>query len=41
MKLKACLGSIILVALVSLFKQIKDIPHYWRLDRLDFVKLNY
>lgn len=33
----ACLGSIIIAALISLLKQIKDIPYYWKLDKLDFV----
>lgn len=37
---KACLGSIIIAALVNLLKQVRDIPYYWRLDKLDFV-LNF
>ena len=34
---KAALGSIIIAAVISLFKQLRDLPHYWRLDKLDFV----
>ncbi|CAF0714401.1 unnamed protein product [Brachionus calyciflorus] len=34
---KACLGSIIIAALVNLLLQVKDIPYYWKLDKLDFV----
>jgi MFS superfamily sulfate permease-like transporter len=33
---KAALGSIIIAAVVSLFKQLKDLPYYWKLDKLDF-----
>lgn len=36
---KACLGSIIISALVSLFKQFQDIKYYWKLDKSDFVKI--
>ncbi|RNA41759.1 solute carrier family 26 member 6-like, partial [Brachionus plicatilis] len=33
---KACLGSIIVAALLNLLLQVRDLPYYWRLDRLDF-----
>jgi MFS superfamily sulfate permease-like transporter len=32
---KACLGSIIIAALVNMFKQFKDIKHYWHIDKID------
>jgi len=39
---KACLGSIIIAALISLFKQFEDIVYYWRLDKREFVmKIRY
>jgi SulP family sulfate permease len=34
---KACLGSIIIAAVINLIKQIKDVPYYWKLEKLDFV----
>ncbi len=40
-KQKAALGSIIIAAVISLFKQLKDLPHYWRLDKLDFVIISF
>ena len=35
------MGSIIIAAVVTLFKQLKDLPHYWRLDKLDFVIISF
>ncbi len=40
-KQKAALGSIIIAAVISLFKQLRDLPHYWRLDKLDFVIIKF
>ena len=34
---KACLGSIIIAAIISLFKQFSDIKYYWNLDKNEFV----
>ena len=34
---KACLGSIIIAAVISLFKQFSDIKYYWKLDKNEFV----
>lgn len=34
---KACLGSIIVAALISLLKQFEDIVYYWKLDKREFV----
>jgi len=34
---KACLGSIIIAALINLFKQFKDLDKYWKLDKIDFI----
>lgn len=46
---QAILGSIIIAALYNLFKQLSDLKHYWKIDKIDFVrfmkhasaKLNY
>jgi hypothetical protein len=34
---KACLGSIIIAAVINLFKQFSDIKYYWKLDKNEFV----
>jgi MFS superfamily sulfate permease-like transporter len=34
---KACLGSIIIAAIINILKQLKDLPHYWRVDKIDFI----
>ena len=34
---KAAIGSIIIAAVINLFKQLSDVIYYWRLDKLDFV----
>ncbi len=33
---KACLGTIIISALIHLLRQTKDIVYYWKLDKIDF-----
>ena len=34
---KACLGSIIIAAILNLFKQFQDLDKYWKLDKIDFL----
>lgn len=34
---KACLGAIIIAALLKLLLQVKDMAYYWKLDKLDFI----
>ena len=34
---KACLGSIIIVAILNIMKQLRDLPYYWRIDKIDFI----
>lgn len=33
---KACLGSIIIAALINLFKQFSDLKYYWKIDKIEF-----
>lgn len=38
---QSCLGAIIGIALISMFRKLSRLPFYWRLNKIEFVSIMF